>query len=220
MRILRYFSIFFVLGYAAWYFYAGDKPYQSISGQTMGTYYNVKIRTRKEDNMLPQKIRQRLDELNREMSVFDSESEISRLNNAKAGEWIDLSPEMSKVMKDSAKIWRLSGGAFDPTVGRLVDLWGFGASVPKKAPSEAEIKEVLKYTGFDKLKFADGYSRVKRATTTFTSIFPPLPKATASTASPSFWKTKATRISSLKSAARSLPAAAAPKRKKAGKSVL
>ena len=43
MRILRYFSIFFVLGYAAWYFYAGDKPYQSISGQTMGTYYNVKI---------------------------------------------------------------------------------------------------------------------------------------------------------------------------------
>ena len=106
MRILRYFSIFFVLGYAAWYFYAGDKPYQSISGQTMGTYYNVKIRTRKEDNMLPQKIRQRLDELNREMSVFDSESEISRLNNAKAGEWIDLSPEMSKVMKDSAKICR------------------------------------------------------------------------------------------------------------------
>ena len=163
MRILRYFSIFFVLGYAAWYFYAGDKPYQSISGQTMGTYYNVKIRTRKEDNMLPQKIRQRLDELNREMSVFDSESEISRLNNAKAGEWIDLSPEMSKVMKDSAKIWRLSGGAFDPTVGRLVDLWGFGASVPKKAPSEAEIKEVLKYTGFDKLKFADGYSRVKKS---------------------------------------------------------
>ena len=163
MRILRYFSIFFVLGYAAWYFYAGDKPYQSISGQTMGTYYNVKIRTRKEDNMLPQKIRQRLDELNREMSVFDSESEISRLNNAKAGEWIDLSPEMSKVMKDSAKIWRLSGGAFDPTVGRLVDLWGFEASVPKKAPSEAEIKEVLKYTGFDKLKFADGYSRVKKS---------------------------------------------------------
>ena len=156
MRILRYFSIFFVLGYAAWYFYAGDKPYQSISGQTMGTYYNVKIRTRKEDNMLPQKIRQRLDELNREMSVFDSESEISRLNNAKAGEWIDLSPEMSKVMKDSAKIWRLSGGAFDPTVGRLVDLWGFGASVPKKAPSETE-----KARGFRKAARRSSYSQQK-----------------------------------------------------------
>ena len=35
--------------------------------------------------------------------------------------------------------------------------------MPKKAPSEAEIKEVLKYTGFDKLKFADGYSRVKKS---------------------------------------------------------
>ena len=163
MRILRYFSIFFVIAYAAWYFYAGDKPYQNINGQTMGTYYNIKIRTRKEDNMLPQRINQRLEELNREMSVFDSESEISRINSAKAGEWIELSPEMSKVMKDSAKVWRLSNGAFDPTVGRLVDLWGFGASAPQKAPTEAEIKEVLKYTGFDKLKFADGYTRVKKS---------------------------------------------------------
>lgn len=163
MRILRYFSIFFVLGYAAWYFYAGDKPYQSISGQTMGTYYNVKIRTRKEDNMLPQKIRQRLDELNREMSVFDSESEISRLNNAKAGEWIDLSPEMSKVMKDSAKILAPQRRAPLTRPSATCRAVGIRASVPKKAPSEAEIKEVLKYTGFDKLKFADGYSRVKKS---------------------------------------------------------
>lgn len=141
MRILRYFSIFFVLGYAAWYFYAGDKPYQSISGQTMGTYYNVKIRTRKEDNMLPQKIRQRLDELNREMSVFDSESEISRLNNAKAGEWIDLSPEMSKVMKDSAKIWRLSGGALTRPSADLSTCGDSGLQCQKKRLRKQKLKK-------------------------------------------------------------------------------
>lgn len=88
----------------------GDKPYQSISGQTMGTYYNVKIRTRKEDNMLPQKIRQRLDELNREMSVFDSESEISRLNNAKAGEWIEPFARNVKSHERFGQNLRLSGG--------------------------------------------------------------------------------------------------------------
>lgn len=162
MRFLRYFSIFFVLGYMAWYFSADKTPYQNISGQTMGTYYNIKIRTLKEDNMLSQKIKQHMDELNRKMSVFDPKSEISRLNNAKAEEWIELSPEMSQVMKNAAKIWKMSNGAFDPTIGKLVDLWGFGSAVPQKTPSETEIKEVMKHTGFNKLKFADNYTRVKK----------------------------------------------------------
>lgn len=163
MRFIRNFSMLFIVLLVGWYLYAGQKTYQIISGQTMGTYYNIKIRSDSENNTLPSKIKQKLEDINREMSVFDSQSEISKINNAKAGEWIELSQPMAVVMKDAAKIWRLSGGAFDPTVGKLVDLWGFGAGTPKKMPTKEEIKAVLKYTGFEKIKFANNYSRLKKS---------------------------------------------------------
>lgn len=162
MRFFRCFSTIFILGCIAWYLAASGTNYQSFGGQTMGTWYSVKIRTSKEDKNLPQKISEYLEAFNRKMSVFDPESEISRINRAKAGEWIRLSPEMSAVMKDASRIWKLSGGAFDPTVGKLVGLWGFGAETPQKMPSAAEISEALKETGFDKLEFDDDCTRIKK----------------------------------------------------------
>lgn len=162
MRILRNFSILLISGGLIWFFYNSGTPYQTISGETMGTYYNIKIRTPKENNMLPQKIKQRLDEVSQKMSVFAPDSEINKINQAKANEWIDLSAEMSLVLQDAHKIWKLSNGNFDPTVGKLVDLWGFGVSKPPNTPTKEQIKDVLKYTGFDKLSFNKDYTRVKK----------------------------------------------------------
>ena len=75
MRILRNFSILLILGGLIWFFSQTGNPYQHISGETMGTYYNIKIRTSKEDKMLPQKIKQRLDEVSQKMSVFAPDSQ-------------------------------------------------------------------------------------------------------------------------------------------------
>lgn len=171
MRFLRWFSIFFIIGFIGWYFFSGANPYQTMSGQTMGTYYNIKVRASRENNMLHKKIKQKLEDINKSMSVFDPDSEISKINDAPAGQWIELSAGMAGLMKDAAKIWRISGGSFDPTVGKLVDLWGFGTHIPKSTPSAEEIKNVLKYTGFDKLKFADNYTRLqKKYTETYINL--------------------------------------------------
>lgn len=162
MRVLNYILVVLIIGVLGFYAFTGNKSSHVISGKTMGTYYTVKIRSSQVDNLLGNKIQTLLDELVTRHSVFDSESEISKINRFPADEWMDLSPEMSEIMKKSYNIYKLSGGSFDPTVGTLVDLWGFGSKKATKKPTDAEIDAVLKYTGFDKIKFSSDYSRFRK----------------------------------------------------------
>ena len=134
-----------------------------MSGETMNTYYHIKIRSPKENNLLHNSIKKELQRINEEMSVFEGSSEISLINRDDSGEWIELSPEMAAVLKTAYNVYNKSNGYFDPTVGRLVDLWGFGTDKGnQKTPNEKAIKETLKNTGFDKLRFSNNFSRVKK----------------------------------------------------------
>ena len=163
-RLLKYLFFLAAAVTAVVYYIRTRQPYQIMSGETMNTYYRIKIRTDKENNLLHNAIRDELQRINKEMSVFDSSSEISSINNDDSGEWIDLSPEMSEVLKDARKTYVESNGNFDPTVGKLVDLWGFGTTrSSKRVPSDEKIKEALKSTGFDKLRFNGNYTRVKKS---------------------------------------------------------
>lgn len=146
------------------FYYANYKPSSRIvySGETMGTYYSVKINSTHENNMLHSKIKAELKLINAQMSVFDTNSEVSHINKEEAGVWIDLSDDMAFLLKSAYEIYKKSDGYFDPTVGKLVDLWGFGVSQQNKTPTDEEIKDVLVYTGFDKLEFSKDFKRVKK----------------------------------------------------------
>ena len=162
MKLIKYFSIGLVC-LAVFLFFTQDKSnYQVLRGETMGTTYSIKIRTRKNDNMLHGRIRQKLADVNSTMSVFDKDSEISRINNAPAGEWIELSDEMSKLLKSAYVIYKKTGGAFDPTIGKLVDLWGFGTVKMEKIPTQEQIDEVLSYSGFNRIKFSSDYKKLMK----------------------------------------------------------
>ena len=71
----------------------------------MNTYYRIKIRSPKENNLLHNSIKKELQRINEEMSVFEANSEISLINRDDTGEWIELSPEMSTVMKTAYNIY-------------------------------------------------------------------------------------------------------------------
>ncbi len=60
------------------------------------------------------------------MSTWDADSDLSRFNQAAAGEWIALPAECRFVLGRALAHAADSGGAFDPTVGPLVNVWGFG----------------------------------------------------------------------------------------------
>jgi thiamine biosynthesis lipoprotein len=61
-----------------------------------------------------------------QMSNWEAESDISRFNAAPVGQWMALPADMLTVLRAGLDMARLSGGAFDPAVGRMVEQWGFG----------------------------------------------------------------------------------------------
>jgi len=132
-----------------------------ITGKTMGTTYNIKVVSLfyKNTEDLKVKIEARLKDINKSMSIFSKESEISRFNKAESGEKVAISADFFKVMKVAQKIYELSEGAWDGTVYPLVELWGFGAGERKSnLPDKKEIEKILINVGFDKIEiFENGY---------------------------------------------------------------
>ncbi len=94
----------------------------------MGTYYRVRAIAETGDHEAIQGlVEERLDAVDRAMSTYRDDSEISRFNRLAAGESLVFSEETWAVLELAWRVREESGGAFDPTVGPLVDAWGFGA---------------------------------------------------------------------------------------------
>lgn len=69
-----------------------------------------------------------------QMSNWEADSDIARFNRAPIDQWVPLPPDMLTVLRTGLDMARLSGGAFDPAIGHLVERWGFGPSVRSTAP--------------------------------------------------------------------------------------
>ncbi len=113
-------------------------------GHTMGTIYSVKIAGVTPDEKLAASLRaaveKRLDEINRQMSHYQPDSELSRFSNSTSTAPFKVSAEFAHVMRHSLEVNRDSGGAFDPTLGPLINLWGFGQNgITGRVPSDEDI---------------------------------------------------------------------------------
>ncbi|MBE6452071.1 MAG: FAD:protein FMN transferase [Alphaproteobacteria bacterium] len=136
-------------------------PYYEYKGFIFNTYYDIRIRSFKEGQGLSHKIETVLEDINRTMSVFRSDSELSKLNQTPMYKEFELSTDLAKVLKKSQEINKLSYGYFDPSISPLIDLWGFGKKTPSPIlPSEEQISEVLKYSKFSGLIFSDDFQSV------------------------------------------------------------
>jgi thiamine biosynthesis lipoprotein len=126
-----------------------------LQGRTMGTTYNIKVVSTLEQIealKLQDKIDLALKQVNKEMSTYIPDSEISLFNQSNAGEVFEISPGFTRVLKESIRLGELSEGKLDITVGPLVNLWGFGPELrPEKVPSESVIATTLARVGLNKL---------------------------------------------------------------------
>jgi len=132
----------------------------------MGTVYRVKLVDPKlspsDIEALKGAVTQRLRKINLQMSHYIPESEISRFNRAPANKPFPVSPEFAAVVRFALKICKRSGGAFDPTLGPVINLWGFGETNEQHAvPSADDLAAALKKTGWHHLAVTDNGALVK-----------------------------------------------------------
>lgn len=160
MRLVKYISIFLLIAAGLFFLRSTFAPYRTFTGEIFGTTYSIKIKTSAKDNDLEDKIKAKLQDVNSNMSMFEPQSFISRLNRAAAGEAVELPHEVAFLFRGAAKVYSESRGWFDPTIGSLVNLWGFGTNTVTRIPEDKQIEKALAHTGFNKLRFASDYSQV------------------------------------------------------------
>lgn len=106
----------------------------TLGGPTMGTSWSAHLVDPPSDCLAA--IETVLARIIDQMSNWEAESAISCFNRAPVGEWIPLPADMLAVLRAGLDMAQLSGGAFDPAIGHLVDQWGFGPASPASpAPS-------------------------------------------------------------------------------------
>ncbi len=92
--------------------------------------------------------------LNKSLSTYIQSSDISRINNNDTNVVVDSF--FLEVYGKSQRIFKESKGVFDPTVGILVNAWGFGPEKAVQSLDSTKVKELLRYVGFDKVAIQDG----------------------------------------------------------------
>ena len=135
---------------------AQENKVHYIKGNIFGTYYQIKIRSQKIAPNIQDYIEKDFASINNSMSVFNPQSEISKINSTAENVDVSISEELYFVLETAKKVYEESFGWFDPTIGRLIELWGFGTKHEQNIPSKGEIDNELKYVGFKNIILKKG----------------------------------------------------------------
>jgi len=120
----------------------------------MGTTWSARLVVPRQRDLHPLHagIQAQLDQVVAQMSTWEPASDLSRYNAAPAGRWCPLPPQTQAVVRCASDIAMRSEGAFDPTVGPLVALWGFGAHAgPRRSPDAATVAATRARCGWQRL---------------------------------------------------------------------
>ncbi|WP_246152578.1 FAD:protein FMN transferase [Sphingomonas montanisoli] len=125
-----------------------------IGGATMGTRWSARLVLidRSAADAVHLAMERELATIVAEMSTWEPASLISRFNAAPAGGWFTLPERFFTVLTTALAIAEASDGAFDPTAGALVDLWGFGPHAIDHLPDDDAIAAALARTGWQTIE--------------------------------------------------------------------
>jgi hypothetical protein len=134
-----------------------------IEGEAQGSTYHIKYIAERDENLKPA-IDSILEVIDLSMSTYRPDSAISKINQGDTTVVVD--EHFRKVFEASQQIWQESEGLFDPTVGVLVNAWGFGKRKISEAdlPTDKKIDSLRKYVGFDKVALTEKNLIKKRYT--------------------------------------------------------
>jgi thiamine biosynthesis lipoprotein len=124
-----------------------------LQGRSMGTTWSVKV-VLPDASALPTVragIETCLSLVVRQMSTWEPDTDLSRFNHAPSGTWVKLPGECFHVLQQALQTARDSGGAYDPTTGALVNVWGFGPAGRTGVPTSSELEDARRHTGWHRI---------------------------------------------------------------------
>lgn len=133
-----------------------EKEYKLVdnSGYAQGSTYQIKYLTKKNQDF-GEEIEEMFTEIDASMSTYIPISLISQIN---AGDtWVQVDPMFEEVLTRSIQIAEETDGSFDPTVGPLVRLWGFGFEEIRGDVNSQMVEEIKSKTGYENIE-QDGKS--------------------------------------------------------------
>lgn len=145
------------IGLTVWRLYFAPTPPRivMVRGEVMGTTYTVKVvaQTREQqseaaEEALALTVQEALDAVDRSMSTYKPDSELSRFNDGPGATDVAISRPLADVLTVAFDVHERSAGAFDITVGPLVERWGFGSKGELTTlPSSADVDALRRRIG-------------------------------------------------------------------------
>lgn len=157
----KYYWIVFVVLLAG----CGQQQSIQIDGLTMGTTYSVQLHEVPAGMQIAELQTQfelRLTKIIDQMSTYEEASDISRFNQQQSNDWYTVSPEFVRLVAIAEKLNGDTHGAFDITVGPLVELWGFGSRITAQRPTDVQVQAVLEQVGHSHLEWKQEPSSIRK----------------------------------------------------------
>lgn len=127
----------------------------------MGTAYAIQADC---PQALPERrVEAELSRLDRLLSTYDPDSELSRFNAQPPGVAVPVSDGLGAVVDAAVTVAEETDGAFDPTVAPLVALWGFGAQAVRATPDDRDVAEALAAVDYRRVVYQDDPPRLRKA---------------------------------------------------------
>ncbi|WP_111415148.1 FAD:protein FMN transferase [Billgrantia lactosivorans] len=154
-----------------------DRPLESpvrLEGSIFGSFYQVTIGdslTQGQARDLEEGLIEVLEQVDGAMSIYRDDSELMTFNQAPLGEWQPLSNELIEVLAISQSVAEASGGAFDVTLGGLVNLWSFGSEArPREIPDDETLQARLAEVGPDSIEVDETDMQARRLRDVFVNL--------------------------------------------------
>lgn len=130
----------------------------------MGTTWHVRVAAPDgfDRAVVAQAIAARLEAILAEMSHWRADSVLGRFNRAPGGTWHALPPDFAHVFAAGSAVFERSDGAFDPAIGALVNLWGFGPEPAGRTPDAAALATARAHASLQRLAYEPDTRRLRQ----------------------------------------------------------
>ncbi|PLV60354.1 FAD:protein FMN transferase [Thermotoga sp. KOL6] len=142
--------------------FRSNEQYYELRGFALGTSVRIVVASKKiNPKTIAEAILEDMKRITYKFSTTDNRSVIKKINDHPE-EWIEVDEETYSLLKAAYAFAELTEGAFDPTVGGLLSLWGFvGNYENPRVPSTEEIEKELEHVGYNNILFDDENMRIK-----------------------------------------------------------